>query len=156
MIAPLRGQSNAIVEYNGIVFEKGVNDKLKEEYAFLCSEYIKSNYSKKKLPLIYIVVDNQSTNYELAYDNLTGNSLDNKLYERKGKFYKPGIRIKVPVSPNQSDAILKLLDYGILHLCDLKKNWRKVSKLDYYDRPESLSLNEEKIKEILKKVNASK
>lgn len=145
----LKGQTIAITEYNGIVFEKGENNEAKENYALLCSDYIKSNYPRKSLPLIYLVISNDSLQYELAYDNLQGNSLDNKTYGRKGKYYEPGIRIKVPDSPNQSQAILDLLNYGIKNLSELKKIRKKAMKLDYYDRPDNLSLPKEEISKIL-------
>ena len=45
----LRGQVPVITEYNGIVFEKGEYNDTKESYTILCSDYIKDNYSQKKI-----------------------------------------------------------------------------------------------------------
>jgi len=144
-----KGQVIAITEYNGVVFEKDEFNDIKENYALLCSNYIKDNYLRKNLPIIYLVINDDSIQYELAYDNLSGNSLDNKVYGRKGNFYEPGIRIKVPNSSDQSKELLKLLDYGVKHLSELKKIRRKALKLDYYDRPNSLSVSNEILSKIL-------
>ena len=83
----------------------------KRAYAELCNNYINRYYNGKKLPLIYLIVSTKTNSilYELAFDNLNGNSLKNKLYGRKGKYDIPGIRIVLNSNGVQKEAFLKTL-----------------------------------------------
>lgn len=138
------------VAFNGSSVDR---DSLrKENYALLVNEHIQKNYSKKKLPLIYLVVCSMdSMHFQLAYDNLNGNSLDNKTYDRKGKYDTPGLRIKICSQELHKEELLKLLDYGIVNLKELKKMRNDALSKDHYDQPETLSLSRERILEIINK-----
>ena len=121
-------------------------------YTTLINEYIQKHYQKKKLPLIYLTVysvNNTLMFYELAYDNLNGNSLENEIYDRKGKYDAPGIRIKICSQELQKEELLKLLNYGINNLKELKKIRNEALKKSQYDQPNTLSLSQEKILEII-------
>jgi len=125
---------------------------LKRSYAMLINGHIKNHYSKKRLPLIYLAirsVEDPSMPFELAYDNLNGNSLENKTYHRRGKYDAPGIRIKIYTKGLRKDEVLKLLEYGVDNLKELKKIRSEALRKEHYDQPETLSLSREKIMEII-------
>jgi hypothetical protein len=135
-----------VKQIGSVAFRSNTIDKdslRKTSYATLCNSYINKYYPKNKLPLVYLVVNpnNDSLLYELAFDNLNGNSLSNKLYNRKSKYDIPGIRIVICSSNMQSEICLKLLDYAINNLSTLKSIRKQALKKDYYDQPNTLSLN---------------
>jgi len=59
------------------------------------------------------------------------------------------------VGINEED-ILKLLEYGVMHLKQLKALRAKEIKLDYYDRPKNITVKEKCIKQILKNTKSNK
>lgn len=133
-------------------FDSSVHKSEKEQVAKKMNDYILKTYSKRnKIPLVYLVVSYgfDTTDYELSYDNFYGNSVDNATYERKGKYFQPGIRIKVYSSGINLEEVLKLLDYGINHIGELKSIRAKALEQDHYDRPATLSISKQKIKSIL-------
>lgn len=132
-------------------FDSSMHSKEKEQIAKKMNECILKKYSNKKLPLVYLIVnyDHDTTEYELSYDNFYGNSIDNETYERKGNYYQPGIRIKIYSTRINTEEVLKLLDYGVSYISELKSIRTQALKKDYYDRPATLSLNKQKIREIL-------
>ncbi len=123
-----------ITEIGKVVFSKNGNSntsKLQEQVAVLFNKYICEYYSRKKLPVIYlsIVNDNTSTStrYELSYDNLYGNVLNNDNVTVKSKYHKAGINILV-VNPSDNTSMLKILEYGISNLSELKLLYDKARK----------------------------
>ncbi len=150
----VRGQ-NFFAENAGIVYSSSINDKdslIKQKYMMICKEYIENNYRQRNIPLIYIVagkVPDSVSSFELAYDNYMGTSVQNTDYGRNKRYDKPGIRIKAYSDRDESENFLKLLDYGIKNLKTLKRIRKSIVKKKYYDRPDTLSLSDEKIKEIL-------
>ncbi len=124
---------------------------VKMEYAALINEHIQKKYSKKKIPFIYLSVRSvdDPVPFELAYDNLNGNSLENKTYDREGKYDTPGLRIKIYSRETRKEELLALLDYGLTNLKELKKIRNAALKKEYYDQPETLSLSQERIREII-------
>jgi hypothetical protein len=123
----------------------------KKLYADLCNSYIRKYYPNKKLPLIYLDIKTgiDDSIYELAYDNLNQNSLDNKTYERKDKYSIPGILIKLHSQTKEPEKLLKLLEYGIGHMAELRKIRNQALKLHYRNQPDSLSLNQEQLHSII-------
>jgi hypothetical protein len=132
---------------------------IKEGAARLCNRYINKYYPKKKLPLIYLSIVNDSTTadtaYQLSYDNLYGNSLENEYTDRRGKYYKPGIRIRIVNASLDTVSLFKLLDYGINHLVELKALHAKAIKEEISTNT-SLALSPQKIKQILSAATSDK
>lgn len=126
---------------------------LLRKYSKLCNLYIKRYYPRKKLPLVYLIpVRSDCIKYELSYDNRMGNSIDNKAnkeYVLKDKYARPGIRIRFYSKEDKSNDILRLLEYGITHLRELKRLRKSFMNLEYYDQPDNLSISHEKIEAIL-------
>ncbi len=149
----VNGQSPIIVENTGIVYAKdnSMTDALKEKYSLICKKHIQNFYPEGDLPLVYIIINTNRSDYELAYDNLSGDSVNNDDIDRYSKYYLPGIRITVPFKESNKDALIKLLDYGVNNLSELKKIREEAMRLKYYDRPDNLSISEAKIKSILRK-----
>jgi len=81
---------------------------------------------------------------------LYGNSLQKG---KQGKYSKPGIRISVNTKESHSDWILKLLEYAINNLNDIKNIRNEAIKLDYYDQPEDLSLKREILDSIVNRTS---
>jgi hypothetical protein len=117
------------------------DSSLKTRYAKLCNAYMDKWYQNKKQPLVYLVLSNraQPSLYQLAFDNLDGNSLKTKLYGRKGKYDLPGIRIMIYSNNRQADILLKMLDYAVNNLSELKAVRNRALRKDYYDQPDNLS-----------------
>ncbi len=144
-----------ITETGKVVFSSGRDSSsvsIKEKIAILNNKYIYKYYSKKKLPLIYLSLTNDSTSldtkYQLSYDNLYGNSLERNYTVPKKKYYKPGIRIRIANTVIDEASLLKLLDYGINHLTELKSLRNKAIK-EGVGSNVFLMLPPDKIKEIL-------
>ncbi len=149
--------SQTIITTVGKVIFFDNKDSLKSkqlhEIAKLCDCYIQKFYSGVKLPNILLDVEQSKDTayYQLGYDNIYGNSIDNDVYERKTNDYTNlGIRIKSCSADINEESILKLLDYGINHEQELKTIRLKEIKLDYYDRSKNITLKEKTISQILK------
>ncbi len=158
LLSSLDLQAQTIKQLDSIVYGdyEGSNfSTMKEKDAKICADYIRKYYVEKVIPLVYLDVQ-VSQSYiddttELAYDNFYSNALDNDTYDRSGKYYQPGVRIKLRMKKDSPESLLKLLDYAINNLDVLKERNAKVSKLDYYDRPKSPVLPKKKINWILHK-----
>ena len=143
-------RQTGLVAYSGSVIH--TDTVTMDAYSKSLNTFIKEMHGKRNLPLIYISI---GENTVLSFDNLNGNSLDNKAYDRNGKYDKPGIRIVISnTSQTPERNMLKLLDYGIENLSELKKERKKALKLEYYDQPDQLNLKEEKLQNLLVKENA--
>lgn len=121
----------------------------KKKYAELCEEFCARYYSTKRLPFVYLVISSTGSDtslFELAFDNLRGNSLSNREYGRNKIYDVPGIRIKICTRERKEEEVLKLLDYAINHLMDLKNIRKRAVKKD---EDASLSLGHDKIMSIL-------
>ena len=156
-------QAQSIKQLDSIVYEDNEGSEfsaMKERYAKICSDYIQKYYPTKVIPLVYLdarvsqAYINDTT--ELAYDNFYSNALDNDTYDRSGKYYQPGIKIRLRMKKDAPEVLLKLLDYGINNVDLLERRKEKIAKLNYYDRPKSPILPEKKINRILKKKTPKK
>lgn len=121
-----------------------------QEIAFLCNEYINKFYSKKKLPLIYLELEDIGEElYKVGFDLFEGarwkNAEENRPY--KGK----GIRISIISRKNKSESVLKLLDYAITNLKQLKQIDDSIAIMDHYEKPCYSSLSDLRISQILSK-----
>lgn len=136
----LKSQEGIFIrQRSNVIFGSNTWDKdlpIKEKCTSLCIKYLDAYYSKNKLPNIYLAISSKEnlTKYELAYDNLHGNSLENKLYKRRYKYDMPGIRIVIYSKELSEMIVLKLLDYGINNLSKLKRIRRDALKIDYYNQ----------------------
>lgn len=152
----LKSQEGIFIrQISNVIFGSNTWDKdllIKEKCTSLCLGYLDTYYSKNKLPNIYLAISSKEdlTKYELAYDNLHGNSLENKLYKRRCNYDMPGIRIVIYSKELKELTVLKLLDYGINNLPRLKRIRRNALKIDYYDQPNNLSLSKNEIDSVLK------
>jgi len=150
------GQSvyTRITQQGNVVFSSGVDTSLvpvKERMAQLCNRHICKHYPKKKLPLIYLSIVRDSTvkdvGYQLSYDNLYGNSLDDNA-SKKGKYYRPGLKIEASGTNFEEESLLKILEYGINNLSELKSIRNQAIK-DDAGTNKALKLSPDKINEIL-------
>ncbi len=87
--------------------------------------------------------------FELSYDNLKGNSIENQIYERNRKYDKPGLRIKITSDRYHPLEFLKLLEYGIINNKKLKRARNCIKSTDLYSKPDSVFLSQEEINNIL-------
>lgn len=121
----------------------------KKRYAELCEAFCLRYYNMKRLPFIYLVMSSAGSDtslFELAFDNLRGNSLSNQEYGRLKIYDAPGIRIKIFTRERKEEELLKLLDYAINHLMDLKNIRKKALEKEEHT---SLSLDHDKIVSII-------
>jgi len=158
-----KSQAQTIKQLDSIVYgDYGGSEfsAMKERYAKICADYIQKYYAAKAIPLVYLDIRVSQAyindTMEFAYDNFYGNVLDNDTYDRSGKYYQPGVRIKLRMKKDSPESLLKLLDYAINNLDVLKERNTKVSKLDYYDRPKSPVLPKKKVARILHKRTSKK
>src|SRR5690349_14937951 len=95
------------------IFFKGdsKDDKYREFLLIKCNAFISQYFSKNKTP-VYIILKSSSdtSSFNIFYDNIYGNSLDedNKKRSKWNRYYQPGIRI---VSNKDIQSILKLTEY---------------------------------------------
>jgi hypothetical protein len=134
------------VYYSGFV--AGETQYQNQAIAYLCNEFIKSNYPsfKEKVFLELGFKDNNSC--KLSYDKFQGEMWENGEHNRPTK--GNGIRIQFSQSNNRAESVLKLLDFGINNLKSLKKSRKVYYSLDYYDRPNDLTVDTISLKQLLK------
>lgn len=156
-----KAQSYSTVQMGNVVYTSSSIDAdstIKKKYAILCYRYIDKYYHGKHLPLVYLMVSSHKIDtiaYELAYDNLSGYPSNYKYYGVNMSFNQPGIRIKVYTNTAAAENLLKLLDYGITNLKEIKRQRKALLKQDD-DTMNSLSLSQDKITSILKEPPSSK
>jgi hypothetical protein len=142
------------VVYTTIKYDQ--DTALKKRFAETCEVYRESYYGTKKLPLTYLVISSTISDtsvYELAFDNLRGNSITNSEYDRHKTYDAPGIRIKILAKDPKEEELLQLFDYAINHLNELKKIRKNGIKNSL---PDTLSLSSERINYILRSVLSDK
>ncbi|HLN52949.1 MAG TPA: hypothetical protein VK212_04520 [Lentimicrobium sp.] len=149
-------QSSCITQNGKIVYECGysnIDSSLKSNYAVLGNNYIQHYYKNKKTPPIYLCLSTKANDtlirYEISYDNLKGNSIENHIYERNRNYDKPGIRIQITSDKYHPLEFLKLLEYGIINSKKLRRVRNRIKSTDLYSRPDSVSLSQEEIKNLL-------
>ena len=115
-----------ITTVGGVVFfddPDSSRSKTLHEIAVICNEYIQQCHLGASLPLVFLDLElaRDTSYWQLGYDNIYGNSIDNDIYERKTKDYTDlGIRIKSCDRTIKRENVLKLLDYGVNHVKELK------------------------------------
>ena len=166
-----------ITELNTVLFSN-VEDTIKVAYmdvedtlksrqlhdiAKMCSCYIQNFYPRIKLPEILLDMEQSKDTvyYQLGYDNIYGNSIDTSADDdirqpQTWDYTTLGIRIKSCSPQINKEIILKLLDYGINHVNELKALRKEAGKLDYYDRPDNITLKRRVIKRILRRKKSDK
>jgi hypothetical protein len=138
--------SVGFVHYEG----GGKDDSILYKYSVVINSFV-NEYYRKNVGRIYVSIGAQ---YLAAYDNLLGNSLTNKLYNRTRHFDKPGLRIQViDSSIFKLSDFLKLLDYSLQNRKELKSIYRINLKQDYYDQPTIMSIESTSIKAIIENPN---
>jgi len=153
-------QSYFTVQAGNVVYASSSVDAdstIKKQYAALCNKYIDRYYHGKHFSLVYLIISSpkfDTSAYELAYDNLSGYPSKYKYYGADKRFNQPGIRIKVYANRDESENLLKLLDYGITNLKEIKQQRKFLMKQDN-DAVKSLSLSQDKITSILKEPASS-
>jgi hypothetical protein len=149
-------QSSCIIQSGKIVYECGHSDEdsiIRSNYAAFGNMYMQKYFQNNKVKLIYLCLNMNTLDtiprFELSFDNLRGNSMENQLYERNRKFDKPGVRIKITSNRYHPLEFLKLLEYGIINIKKLRKARNCTISTDLYSRPDSVYLSQEEIKRIL-------
>lgn len=124
---------------------------IKKRYAILCDSYIKEFYSEKKLHFLYLIInkDQHSSINELSYDDLSGYSSEYEYYGVNKKYNNPGLRIGIHSAQDEPENILKLLDYGLNNLRELKKRRKRLLKSAKRSQLENLSLSQGEINRII-------
>ena len=149
-------QSYFTVQIGNVVYSSSSVDAdsaIKENYAELCNKYIERYYHGEHLPLVYLIIrcaKIDTSCYQLAYDNLSGYPSNHKYYGSDKRFNQPGIRIKIYSNRGEWENLLKLLDYGINNIKELKQQRKSLIKQNRDDGLESISLSQDKITSILK------
>jgi hypothetical protein len=120
--------------------------------ATICNQYIKNYYFDERVPLVLldIQVTKDTSYWQLGYDNLYSNSVvkDSSQVKTYGHTIL-GVRIRSCQSTIDPEGILKLFDYGIDHEDELMALWTKAQTLDYFERPNGVSLPRNQISRIL-------
>ncbi|MFD2523345.1 hypothetical protein [Emticicia soli] len=156
-----RAQSYFTVKMKNVVYTSSSTDAdstIKKHYAILCNKYIQKYYHNHQLPLIYLIISTSQINtleYELAYDNLSGYPSKYKYYGSDKEFNKSGIRIVVYSNTDKSENLLKILEYGINNLVELRRQ-SKTLMMKHDNTINNLALNQDKIISILKQPTSLK
>lgn len=138
------------VYYSGIV--AGETQYQNQAIAFLCNEFIKTYYPSCKEKIFLELGFSDKDVYKLSYDKFQGEMWENAEHNRPAKGY--GIRIIMSQSYNRTESVLRLLEYGINNLAILKQASKDYYALDYYDRPDELTIDSATlINEIQKPIN---
>lgn len=133
------------VYYSGIV--AGETQYQNQAIAYLCNEFIKSNYPSFKGKVFLELGFKESSSYKLSYDKFQGDMWKNAEHNRPAK--GNGIRIQLSQNKNRAESVLKLLDYGINNLKALKKSRSTFYSMAYYDRPLDLTVDTIFLKQLL-------
>lgn len=133
------------VFYSGIV--AGETQYQNQAVAFLCNEYIKKYYPSIHEKVILELGFDEISSYKLSYDKFEGDSWINAENNRPVKGF--GIRIQLSQKYNRAESVLKLLDYGLNHLSELKKTSNDYFKLNDDNRPDDLTIDTIILKKVI-------
>lgn len=163
VVIKMNAQVFSILRLGKVVYSTASYDAdstIKKRYSRVCSDYVSKYYEHRKLPLIYLLIAYSridSAEYELAYDNFKGFPRTEDNWVGNAALHKFGIRIRFYSVTYQPENLLKLLDYGINHMQELKRQSRSLRKrIEYDDDVQSLSLSSGKIHWILEQPAAPK
>ena len=135
------------VYYTGIV--AGETQYQNQAIAFLCNEFIKTYYPQNREKVFLELGFVDSLGYKLSYDKFQGDNWENAEKNRPVKGL--GIRIRLSQEINRAEAVLKLLDYSLNNLPELKKARKDFYSLSYYDQPDDVTIDSTKLSMIIKK-----
>lgn len=133
------------VYYDGIV--AGETQYQNQAIAFLCNEYIAKYYPKSRVKVFLELGFGESFSYKISYDKFQGEQWENAEQNRPAKGF--GIRIRLSKNLNRAESVLKLLEYGLNNLADLRKASKRFFKMDYYDRPDELTVDSIALSEVI-------
>jgi hypothetical protein len=125
------------VYYTGIV--AGETQYQNQAIAYLCNEFMKSNYPQNKEKVFLELGFSDNPSFKLSYDKFQGTMWDNAEKNRPAKGL--GIRIRLSQRLDRAESVLKLLDYGLQNLSELKKSSKDFYSLSYYDQPDELTVD---------------
>lgn len=124
------------VYYSGIV--AGETQYQNQAIAFLCNEYMKKYYPFIHEKVFLELGFNKISSYKLSYDKFQGDSWINAENNRPAKGF--GIRIQLSQEYNRAESVLKLLDFSLNHLAELKKASNNYFNMNDEDRPDDLTI----------------
>jgi hypothetical protein len=160
LISITTAYSQSITTIDKIIFldyRDTIDSKPVHETAKICDSYIQTYYATAKFPYILLDIEqsNDTTYYQLGYDNIFGNSI---FFPNQKIWFNStlGIRIKACGKNINASNILKLLDYGLNHISDLKKIRDNAIKLSYNDKPDHVTIKRKLINRILKQKETDK
>jgi len=159
LVSPKSAESQIVIKRLDKVIFFNSNPLLevqRESIAKDVNQYIKDYCSNCDLPyiLLDIGLSEDSTQYQLGYDNIYGSSVYNDIYRPEAWDYTTlGIRINVYNKGTTIDrnAVIILLDYALRHTSELMAMRTDAIKKDFYDRPNNITLEYPELK---KKVDA--
>jgi len=134
------------VYYTGIV--AGETQYQNQAIAYLCNEFIKSYYPQNKEKVFLELGFSENSSFKLSYDKFQGEMWENAEENRPAKGF--GIRIRLSQKLNRAEAVLKLLEYGLQNLPELKKASKDFFSLSYNDQPDELTIDSLTLSQVLK------
>ncbi len=118
--------------------------------AYLCYGYLKKFYPhNKEKVFLELGLEEKEVSYKISYDKFQGNEWNNSEKNRPAKGF--GISIRTSSKYNRAESVLKLLDYGLKHLRELKMLMKNYYKVDENDRPDDYNIDSITISQIIKK-----
>jgi hypothetical protein len=122
--------------------------------AFLCSEYLKRHHADFDEKVFLELGFGEKVKAELSYDKFQGRSWDHAEQNRPAK--GNGVRLRLSSTFHRSEYVLKLLEYSVTHIDELKAQNTIYFKIDYYDRPNELTVDTTVLSGILKETSDDK
>jgi hypothetical protein len=133
------------VYYGGIV--AGETQYQNQAIAFLCNEHIKRYYPTIKEKVFLELGFGEHCSYKISYDKYQGEQWNNAENNRPAKGF--GIRIRLSQKLNRAESVLKILEYGLNNLSELKDSSKKYFKMDDNDRPDDLTVDSTVLSKII-------
>jgi len=134
------------VYYSGLA--AGETQYQNQAIAYLCNSYLKKHFPSIKEKVFLELGFGDMTNCKLSFDKFQRDGLNNEEDDRLAKGF--GIRIKLSQNINRAESVLKLLDYGLSNLSELKESSNNYFKKAYYDRPRYLTVDSVLLSKVLK------
>ncbi len=134
------------VYYSGL--SAGETQYQNQAIAYLCNKYLKKYFPSIKEKVFLELGFGDKSNYKLSFDKFQREMWNNEEDNRLAKGF--GIRIILSQNLNRAESVLKLLDYGLNNLSELKKSSDNYFKKAYYDRPHYLTVDSIMLSNVLK------
>lgn len=117
--------------------------------AYLCFSYLKKFYPHNKEKIfLELGFEEKEVSYKISYDKYEG-----KAWKESKNSVIPnclGIRIRTSSKYNRAESVLKLMDYGLKHLKELKILRKNYNKIDENDRPVGYNVDSITLSQIIK------